>query len=107
MEKEKVNVTIGDVRYTLSGSDPEHMQQCADMVDACMSDITKSFSNLPETMVAVLAACNIADQYLTLRNKADNIADLEAENARLQKENTSLLRRLAKQNNQKSRENLE
>lgn len=103
-EKVKRRVVIGGVRYTLSGEgDEEHLQKCADMVDNCMDEIQKSFGSLPEQMVAVLAACNIADQYLTLLEDTSDVSGLKEENRRLHEENTLLLKKLAQLSNAQNR----
>lgn len=103
-DKVKRHVTIAGVRYTLSGdAGEEHLQKCADMVDKCMTDIQKGFGTLPDSMVAVLAACNIADQYLRLLDDTSDITSLQTENERLNNENQMLLRKLAQISNSQMR----
>lgn len=105
-DKTKHRVVIGGVRYTLAGDgDAEHLQRVADMVDKHLTDIKKSFGSLPEYMAAVLAACNIADEYLTLVAETKEASDLKIENIRLHEENTMLLKKLAAISNAQNRPN--
>lgn len=103
--KTKIGVSIGGVRYTLAGEgDAEHLQMCADMVDETMAEIKRSFGSLPEPMTAVLAACNIAEQYLALVEQTKSQSDLKAENRKLHEENTLLLKKLAQISNAQNRQ---
>ena len=69
-----VRVEIYDQTYQLRGSDPEYIGRLADYVDTKMRVIAQSASTVDSLRVAVLAALNIADEYLLLKQKYDSIA---------------------------------
>src|SRR6516225_8656851 len=69
-----VRVEIYDQTYQLRGSDPEYIGQLAEYVDTKMRVIAQSASTVDSLRVAVLAALNIADEYLVLKRKYDSIA---------------------------------
>ena len=69
-----VRVEIYDQTYQLRGSDPEYIGRLADYVDTKMRVIAQSASTVDSLRVAVLAALNIADEYLVLKQKYDSIA---------------------------------
>jgi cell division protein ZapA len=68
-----VRVEIYDQTYQLRGSDPEYIGKLADYVDTKMRVISQSASTVDSLRVAVLAALNIADEYLVLKQKYDAI----------------------------------
>ena len=68
-----VRVEIYDQTYQLRGSDPEYINQLADFVDTKMRLIAQQASTVDSLRVAVLAALNIADEYLMLKRKFDVI----------------------------------
>jgi cell division protein ZapA len=70
-----VRVEIYDQTYQLRGSDPEYIGKLADYVDTKMRLISQQASTVDSLRVAVLAALNIADEYLILKNKYDSIAN--------------------------------
>jgi cell division protein ZapA len=61
-------VEIFGAQYTFQGDDPDHVRRLADHVNRTMAETAKSIRNVTTTKVAVLAAMNIADQLLTLRD---------------------------------------
>ena len=69
-----VRVEIYDQTYQLRGSDPEYIGRLADYVDTKMRVIAQSASTVDSLRVAVLAALNIADEFLQLKQKYDSIA---------------------------------
>ena len=69
-----VRVEIYDQTYQLRGTDPEYIGKLADYVDTKMRVISQQASTVDSLRVAVLAALNIADEYLMLRSKYDAIA---------------------------------
>ena len=69
-----VRVEIYDQTYHLRGSDPEYIAELADYVDTKMRIIAQQASTVDSLRVAVLAALNIADEYLILKRKYDSIA---------------------------------
>ena len=70
-----VRVEIYDQTYQLRGSDPEYIGRLADFVDTKMRQIAQQASTVDSLRVAVLAALNIADEYLVLKQKYDGIAN--------------------------------
>lgn len=102
--KNSTTVTIAGVDYTFTSSDsPEHILECAKIVDKQITALTKSYFGYPEAMISVLAACNIADEYLKLKELSESTLKLEEENRRLQQENQKLLREIARINNSRAR----
>ena len=69
-----VRVEIYDQTYQLRGSDPAYIGKLADYVDTKMRLIAQQASTVDSLRVAVLAALNIADEYLMLKQKYDSIA---------------------------------
>ena len=70
-----VRVEIYDQTYQLRGSDPEYIGRLADYVDTKMRIISQQAATVDSLRVAVLAALNIADEYLMLKRKYDSIAN--------------------------------
>ena len=68
-----VRVEIYDQTYQLRGSDPAYINQLADYVDTKMRLIAQQASTVDSLRVAVLAALNIADEYLMLKRKFDTV----------------------------------
>jgi cell division protein ZapA len=66
-----VRVEIYDQTYQLRGSDPEYIARLADFVDTKMRLVAQQASTVDSLRVAVLAALNIADEYLVLKSKFD------------------------------------
>jgi cell division protein ZapA len=64
-----VRVEIYDQTYQLRGSDPEYIGKLADYVDTKMRVVAQQASTVDSLRVAVLAALNIADEYLVLKSK--------------------------------------
>ena len=69
-----VRVEIYDQTYQLRGSDPEYIGRLAEYVDTKMRLVSQQASTVDSLRVAVLAALNIADEYLMLKRKYDSIA---------------------------------
>jgi cell division protein ZapA len=66
-DKHKVTVQIGGEIYNLKGDlEPEKVQKLAEMLDRRMRKIAQFNPRLSQVKVAVLAALNIADEYLKL-----------------------------------------
>lgn len=66
-----VVVEIYDQVYQLRGSNPEHIERLASVVDGKMRAVSALGSTVDSLRVAVLAALNIADELLTLRARFD------------------------------------
>jgi len=66
-----VVVEIYDQIYQLRGTDAEHIQRLATMVDAKMRAVSAHGATVDSLRVAVLAALNIADELWALRSRFD------------------------------------
>ncbi|HEV2646260.1 MAG TPA: cell division protein ZapA [Acidobacteriaceae bacterium] len=69
-----VSVDIYDQVYHLRGTDPEHIEALASLVDGKMRAVAAQGSTVDSLRVAVLAALNIADELLALRGRYDALA---------------------------------
>ena len=76
-----VRVEIYDQTYHLRGSDPEYIAELAEYVDTKMRLISQQAATVDSLRVAVLAALNIADEFLMLKRKYDSIATDYSERA--------------------------
>ncbi len=68
-----VIVDIYDQVYQLRGTDAEHIQRLASMVDAKMRAVSAHGATVDSLRVAVLAALNIADELTALRARFDSL----------------------------------
>ncbi len=67
-EKNKLVVNMNGREYTLSSSESrEYMLSVADLVDKKMRQVAASDPTMGTTMTAVLAAVNLADDYIRLK----------------------------------------
>jgi cell division protein ZapA len=73
-ESGAVVVDIYDQVYQLRGTDPEHIERLAAMVDAKMRAVSAHGTTVDTLRVAVLAALNIADELATLRARYEALA---------------------------------
>ena len=69
-----IRVDIYDQSYNLRGSDTEQIRRLAQFVDSKMRAVAEHTATIDSLRVAVLAALNIADEYMTLQKKYDSIA---------------------------------
>lgn len=69
-----VIVDIYDQVYQLRGTDPQHIERLASVVDAKMRAVSAHGATVDSLRVAVLAALNIADELMTLRARYDALA---------------------------------
>jgi len=71
-DKTKVAVEIFGMQYWLAGHETdEHLRRVAGMVDDRMRKIASGHPRLDLPRLAVLAAANIADEYLKLQEKVE------------------------------------
>jgi cell division protein ZapA len=70
-----VSVEIYDQIYNLRGTNPEHIETIARLVDSKMRAVTAHGGTVDSLRVAVLAALNIADELVDLQERYDKIAD--------------------------------
>jgi cell division protein ZapA len=80
-----VSVEIFGQSYSLkAGADPGYVQQLASFVDNEMREVSRGGGTVDSVRIAVLAALNIADECLRLRNDVkDAEAKLQERAARL------------------------
>jgi len=76
-----IRVEIYDQTYNLRGSDAEYIQMLASIVDAKMRAVAEHTSTVDSLRVAVLAALNIADEYITLKTKYESVSSEYTERA--------------------------
>ncbi len=69
-----VVVDIYDQVYQLRGTDPEHIEKLAGIVDAKMRAVSAQGTTVDSLRVAVLAALNIADELTALRARYEALA---------------------------------
>jgi len=74
---ETVGVEIYDQVYNLRGTDAVYIQQLASIVDAKMRAVAAHGGTVDSLRVAVLAALNITDELLSLRERYDALAGTE------------------------------
>ncbi|MBD1372821.1 cell division protein ZapA [Hazenella sp. IB182357] len=75
--RNKLVVEIYGQQFHLTGkASPSHMRQVANHVDEKMQEIADKNPKLDTTRLAVLAAVNIADAYLKLKQEHDEILHL-------------------------------
>ncbi len=74
MDKKRVEVKINNVEYMLVTNEPEeYVQRVALLVNKKMAQIQQQNKQLSTAMTAVLAAINIADEYLKNEEVLDNL----------------------------------
>lgn len=71
---EAVSVDIYDQVYHLRGTDAEYIARLARLVDDKMRAVAAHGSTVDSLRVAVLAALNIADELLSLRERYDALS---------------------------------
>ena len=69
-----VVVDIYDQVYQLRGTDPEHIEKLAAIVDSKMRAVSAQGTTVDSLRVAVLAALNIADELTALRARYDALS---------------------------------
>ena len=72
-DKTRVTVDIYGMQYKLAGhTSGGHMRRVAELVDGHMNKIAKGFPKLDTPRLAVLAAVNIADEFLKQKEQFEN-----------------------------------
>ena len=69
-----VRVEIYDQAYNLRGSDPQYIFKLAEFVDTKMRAVAEQTQTVDSLRLAVLAALNIADEYMVLKRKYEELA---------------------------------
>lgn len=71
-KKNKLLVRIYGKEYCLCGPESQtHLRRCADRVEQEIRAIVKAAPNLKPETVAVLVACNLADECIKLKAELD------------------------------------
>ena len=84
MESNKVRIKIYGQEYVIYGEkSKEHITRVAEYVDSKMREIEKFSKSTQTSMLAVLSAVNIADEYFS---KNDNVEELTKTKERLEKD---------------------
>jgi len=79
-KKLRTKVKIFGEEYTLkSSSSPEYMEKVASIVDKTMKKISENKPRISLHQIAVLAALNLADEYLKLEEEYENLLEMEEE----------------------------
>ena len=74
MEKIKTIVNIGGKEYTIAGTESaEYIHRVAICVNKKMAELKRGNEQLNNTLLAVLTAINIADDYLKLKDEMEEI----------------------------------
>ncbi|WP_041367676.1 cell division protein ZapA [Natranaerobius thermophilus] len=75
--RHRIEVNIFGEEYTLkSSSNPEHMKKVASVVDETMNKIAESKPRISLHQIAVLAALNLADEYLKLEDEHTDLLEM-------------------------------
>jgi cell division protein ZapA len=77
-----VTVDIYDQTYRLRGQDPEYIHQLAGVVDTKMRAVAAQGKSVDSLRVAVLAALNIADEFMALEQRYNALNGAEKESVR-------------------------
>lgn len=76
-KKNKITVEVYGESYALKGNiEDERVKMIASIVDQKMRGIAKTNSRLSPTKVAVLAALNLAEDYLRLENDYNQLVQM-------------------------------
>ena len=77
-------VTIFNQTYDIRADDSEYVERIARMVDERMLEISKMTPTVDSLKVSILAALNLADELLAVREKLEQMeTGIEEQNARL------------------------
>lgn len=68
-----VRVEIYDQAYNLRGSDPQYIFKLAEFVDSKMRAVAEQTQTVDSLRLAVLAALNIADEYMVLKRRYEGL----------------------------------
>jgi cell division protein ZapA len=66
-------VTIFNRSYDLVGEDVEYIRSLAELLDRRMSEVSESTPTVDSVKIAILAALNIAGDYVSTREKLDRL----------------------------------
>ncbi len=95
-------VDIYDQIYHLRGPDPKYLEQLSALVDAKMRAVARHGTTVDSLRVAVLAALNIADELVTLRQQRDALAGNVVRNIKSRTETLAEMLDAALEDNRKA-----
>lgn len=73
----RVKVNIDGEDYCIKGAVPkQHIERAASLVDEKIVDLAESHPYLSRNKIAVLAALNIADEFLRIKEENEELIDL-------------------------------
>ena len=74
LEKIKTIVNIGGKEYTIAGAESaEYIHRVAICVNQKMAELKRGNAQLNNTLLAILTAINIADDYLKLKDEMEEL----------------------------------
>jgi cell division protein ZapA len=82
VERVTVVEIFGQTYHVRGVTSPEHVAHLAGFVDQKMREVSDHTPTVDTLKVAILAALNIADQYLSARQKLQNLEQMVAERSR-------------------------
>jgi cell division protein ZapA len=68
-------VKIYNKTYGIRGNDPDHIRHLADLVDQKMCEVAEYTPTVDSAKVAILAALNIADEYVSVQRQLELLED--------------------------------
>ena len=95
-------VDIYDQIYHLRGPDPKYLEKLSALVDAKMRAVAQHGTTVDSLRVAVLAALNIADELVTLRQERDALAGNVVHNIKTRTETLAEMLDAALEGNRKA-----
>jgi cell division protein ZapA len=72
-------VKIYNQTYGIRGNDPDHIRRLAALVDQKMCEVAEYTPTVDSAKVAILAALNIADEYVSTQEQLKHLEDQLAE----------------------------
>jgi cell division protein ZapA len=67
------SVKIYNQTYGIRGNDPKHIRRLAELVDHKMCEVAEYTPTVDSAKVAILAALNIADEYISAKEKLEQL----------------------------------
>ena len=79
VEEQVTTVTIFNQTFRVRGDNPENVQKRAKYVDEKMSELAKQTLTVDTLRIAILAALNIADDYISAREELEEFENRVSE----------------------------
>jgi cell division protein ZapA len=67
------SVKIYNQTYGIRGNDPKHIRRLAELVDHKMCEVAEYTPTVDSAKVAILAALNIADEYISAKEQLEQL----------------------------------